>query len=127
MTIKEFTESGVSGVTALSFDEQKRDSTVSQLGWRIMADVGRFQPFAEATWNHEFEDSDREVTADLSTIAAPAYSMDAVPIANDWGTVSLGTSFKASERLMLIASFSTMVGNQQLESHSGELGVNVNF
>lgn len=127
VTIEEFTESGVSGVTALSFDEQKRDSTVSQLGWRIMAEVDRFQPFAEATWNHEFEDSDREVTADLSTIAAPAYSMDAVPIADDWGTVSLGTSFKASERVMFIASFSTMFGNQQLESHGGELGVNVNF
>lgn len=127
VTIKGFTESGLSGVTALSYGEQKRDSTVSQLGWRILADVGRFQPFAEAKWNHEFADSDREVTADLTTIAAPAYSMDAVPVANDWGTMILGTSFKASEQVMLRASFTTMFGNQQMETYGGELGVSFSF
>ena len=68
-----------------------------------------------------------EVTADLTTIAAPAYSMDAVPVANDWGTMIFGTSFKASERVMLRASFTTMFGNQQMETYGGELGVNVNF
>ena len=92
-----------------------------------MADVGRFQPFAEAKWNHEFADSTRTVEAALTTIDAPAYSMDAVQVATDWGTVMLGTSFKASERVMLRASFSTMFGNQQIETYGGELGVSVSF
>lgn len=114
-----FAESGGSGITALSFGRAKRDSTVSQVGWHVMADVGRFRPFAEAQWNHEFVDSDRKVTADLTTIAAPAYSMDAVPVPIDWGTVSLGTSFKASERVMLRASFTTMFGTRQTSTTAG--------
>jgi outer membrane lipase/esterase len=127
VTIKGFTESGTSGVTALSYGEQKRDSTVSQLGWRILADVGRFQPFAEAKWNHEFADPKRTVKASLTTISAPAYSMDAVPVTTDWGTVMLGTSFKVSERVMLRASFSSMFSNPNAVTYGGELGVNVSF
>ncbi|WP_243361839.1 autotransporter outer membrane beta-barrel domain-containing protein [Fundidesulfovibrio terrae] len=127
VTIKGFTESGLSGVTALSYGEQKRDSAVTQLGWRILADVGRFQPFAEAKWNHELADPKRTVKAALTTISAPAYSMDAVPVTTDWGTVMFGTSFKVSERVMLKASFSTMFSNPQTVTYGGELGVNVSF
>ena len=36
-----FTETGTSGVTALSFGSQTRDSFVSQLGWRVLAGRGR--------------------------------------------------------------------------------------
>ena len=51
-----FTETGTSGVTALSFAGQTRDSFVSQLGWRVLVDIGKWQPFAEAKWNHEWAD-----------------------------------------------------------------------
>ena len=127
VTIKGFTESGTSGVTALSYGEQRRDSAVTQLGWRALADVGRFQPFAEAKWDHELADPKRMVKAALTTIAAPAYSMDAVPVTTDWGTVSLGTSFKVTEQVMFRASFSTMFSNPQVATYGGELGVNVSF
>jgi len=127
VTIKGFSESGVSGVTALSYGEQQRDSTVTQLGWRVLADVGRWQPFAETTWNHEFADPKRMVRAALTTISAPAYSMDAVPVTTDWGTVSFGTSFKATDRVMLRASCLTMFSNPQIVTYGGELGVNVSF
>ena len=36
-----FTETGTSGVTALSFDGQTRDSVVSQLGWRVLSGRGQ--------------------------------------------------------------------------------------
>lgn len=127
IAVKGFTESGLSGMTALTFGEQRRDSTVSQLGWRVLADVGRFQPFAEAKWNHEFVDARRTVKAALTTTAAPAYSMDAVPVTSDWGTVMLGTSFKMTDSVMLRASFSTMFSNPQMTTCGGELGVNVSF
>lgn len=127
VTIKGFTESGTSGMTALSYGEQRRDSVVSQLGWRILADVGRFQPFAEAKWNHEYADPKRKVKAALTTAVGPAYSMDAVPVTTDWGTVALGTSFKLNDRVMLRASFSSMFSNPQMVTYGGELGVNVSF
>ena len=54
-----FTETGVTGATSLSFDRQKRDSQITQLGWRGTLELGAWKPFAEATWNHEWNDDDR--------------------------------------------------------------------
>ena len=125
--IKGFTESGVSGVTALSFGEQVRDSVVSQLGWRILADVGRWQPFAEAKWNHEFADQNRMVKAAITTASAAPYSMDAAPVTTDWGAASIGASFKINDQVSLRGSVSTMFSNPQVATYGGELGVNVSF
>jgi len=125
--IKGFTESGTSGVTALSFGAQTRDSAVTQLGWRVLADVGRWRPFAQATWHHELADTQRKVKAALTSAVAPPYSMDAVPSAADWGVASLGSTFKINDQVMLRASVSTTFSNPQLTSLGGELGVSVSF
>ena len=86
-----FTESGVTGVTALSFGSQKRDSCVTQLGWRLTGDFGKLRPFAEADWNHECGPRDNTVTASLTTIVAPSYTLDAAPTACEFAA-SLGAS-----------------------------------
>jgi outer membrane lipase/esterase len=122
-----FTETGTSGVTALSFDGQTRGSVVTQLGWRVLADVGRWQPFVETKWNHEWAGKDRTVTAALTTVAAPAYSMDAFPVPSDWGTALVGSSYKLSSQVTLLGRFSFVFLNQQVSSFGGELGLNVSF
>lgn len=127
VSIKSFIESGTSGVTALSFGGQTRDSVVSQLGWRVLMDVDRWQPFAEAKWNHEFAGKDRRVKAAITTAIAAPYSMDAAPVTTDWGTVSIGTTFKINDTVSLRGSVSTMFSNPQVATYGGELGVNVSF
>lgn len=122
-----FTESGLTGVTALAFDSQTRDSCVSQLGWRVLADRGRWRPFAEVNWNHEFTGRDRTVTTWLTSVAAASYTMDAVPVGSDWTTSSLGAFYQLSPRTILRGAVSAMFGNSQMESVGGELGLNVSF
>ncbi len=122
-----FTETGTSGCTALSFDNQTRDSLVSQLGWRILVDMGKWQPFAEATWNHEWADKNNTVTASLTSVAASSYTMAAVPVASDWGSASLGTAYKLNTQVMLRAAVSTMFLNPQVTSYGGELGLTISF
>ncbi|GFK94723.1 Esterase EstP [Fundidesulfovibrio magnetotacticus] len=122
-----FTESGTSGVTALAFGQQTRDSLVSQLGWRVLADLGRWQPFAEVKWNHEFAGQGRMVKAAITTAPAAPYSLAAAPVAEDWGTASLGVSFKLSERVTLRGSGTAQFSNPQATGCGGELGVNINF
>jgi len=122
-----FTETG-SGVTALSFDGQTRESFVSQLGWRISGDMGRLRPFAEANWNHECAGKDRTVTAWLtSSTVAPSYTMDAVPTVSDWATLSLGANYSLKSRMMLRGAVSTMFIDPQMITCGGELGLNVGF
>ena len=59
--INGFTETGTSGVSALSFGSQTRGSAVSQLGWRGSVDLGDWQPFAEVAWNHEWANKNRTI------------------------------------------------------------------
>ena len=122
-----FTETGTSGVTALSFDRQTRDSIVGQLGWRALMNIGKWQPFAEAKWNHEYADKNNTVTASLTSVAAPSYTMDAAPVASDWADVSLGTSYKLNSQMTLRGAALAVFLNSQMASYGGELGLSVSF
>jgi outer membrane lipase/esterase len=122
-----FTETGTSGVTALSFDGQTRDSCVSQLGWRALLPLGAFQPFMEMNWNHEYTGTHRGVTASLTSVTAPSFTLDAIPFAVDWATLCLGAGYQLNERVMLRGAVSGMFANPQMTSCGGDLGLNIAF
>ena len=74
-----FTETdSFGGFTALSFGDQVRNSAVTELGYQVFYDIGKWRPFAKLVWDHELVSSDRSVTASLTTTVAPSYSMPAV-------------------------------------------------
>ena len=122
-----FTETGTSGVTALSFGSQTRNSFVTQLGWRASTDLGNWQPFAEADWNHEWGGKNRTITASLTSTAAPPYTTAAAPVASNWATVSLGASYKLNAQLALRGVVSAVLVNPQVISYGGALGLNLSF
>jgi outer membrane lipase/esterase len=125
--INGFTETGTSGITALSFDSQTRDSLVTQLGWRISMDGGRLRPFAEADWNHECAGKNRTITTSLTSVGAPSYTMDAVPVVSDWATSSLGAYYELNSRVMLRGAASAMYINPQMITCGGEFSLNFCF
>ena len=122
-----FTETGVTGVTALSFGSQTRDSLVTQLGWRVCMNLGNLRPFAEADWNHECAGKNRLVTASLTSVGAPSYTMDAVPVVSDWAITSVGAFYELSPRVMLRGAASAMYINPQMITCGGEFGLNVGY
>jgi outer membrane lipase/esterase len=122
-----FTETGTSGITALSFASQTRESLVTQLGWRAGLEFGDLRPFAEMNWNHECAGRDRTVTASLTTVGAPSYSMDAVPVASDWATTSVGAYYVFNKRMQLRGAASAMYLNPQMVTVGGEFSLNVGF
>jgi len=122
-----FTEHGTTGVTALSFNSQTRDSQVTQLGWRGSVELGDWKPFVEATWNHEWNDDDRTVTTTLTSVSAPAYNTLATPVAADWGNATIGASYKINQRTMIWGSFSEVFGSSEMTNYGGELGLRISF
>lgn len=122
-----FTENGDSGITALSFGNQTRDSLVTQLGWRVCADVGSLRPFMEMNWNHECAGRFRTVTTSLTTVGAPSYVMDAVPVASDWATSSLGAYYELSPQVMLRGAASAMFINPRMTTCGGEFSLNIAY
>ena len=122
-----FTEHGDSGVTALSFDSQTRNSAVSQLGWRGALELGDWQPFADIEWNHEWASDDNTVTASLTSVAAPSFTAAAAPAASDWATASLGASYRLNSQVTIRGATSAVLANPHVDSYGGELSLHVAF
>ena len=116
-----FTETG--GFTSLGFDDQIRDSLISGLGYKVAYDLGRFRPYVQAVWNHEFA-ADRTVKALLTTIEAPSYEMPAVKLGRDWTTVTVGTTMNISNAFTGLASFTAQAGQTGVTTYGGRVGLN---
>ncbi|NTW99384.1 MAG: autotransporter outer membrane beta-barrel domain-containing protein, partial [Geobacteraceae bacterium] len=125
--LDEYTESGYSGVTALSFGSQTRDACISQFGWQGSLNTGKGQLFGKIGWNHDWAAKNREITVSVTSAVAAPYTADAAPVASDWGTASLGFSHNLYSNVKLQSTISTMFVNPQVVSYGGELGLNVIF
>ncbi|MGP0095099.1 MAG: autotransporter outer membrane beta-barrel domain-containing protein [Xanthobacteraceae bacterium] len=120
-----FTETG--SFTSLSFGDQTRNSEVSALGYRASSDWGIWHPFAQVVWDHEFDPLNRSVTASLTTIVAPSYSMPAVVLGRDWATATIGTEVRIDRAWTGLASFTAQVGQQNVTNYGGLVGLNYAF
>jgi len=65
-------------------------------------------------WNHECAGKDRTITTSLTSVGAPSYTMDAVPVVSDWATASLGAFYELSPRVMLRGAASAMFIDPQM-------------
>ncbi len=124
-TVNGFTESG--SYTSLSFGNQLRNSDVSVLGYQANMNWGMFHPFAQIVWDHDFAPLNRLMTASLTTVVAPSYSLPAVIVGRDWATATIGTEFKIARSWSGLASFTAMLGQQNVTNFVGVLGVNYSF
>lgn len=125
--IDKFTEHGTTGATSLTFENQERASQITQLGWRGAIELGAWKPFAEATWNHEWNDDERTVRTSLTSVSAPSYLSVATPVAADWGAATLGASCKLNGKTSLWGSVSSRLGSDEVNSYGGEIGLRISF
>ena len=122
-----FTEQGATGATSLTFASQTRASQITQLGWRGTVLLAAWKPFAEATWNHEWNDDDRTLPTTLTSISAPSYTSAATPVASNWGVATFGTSCQLNAQTAFWGSFSSSFGSDAYTSYGGEIGVRIGF
>lgn len=90
IVVKAYSEQGQTSTT-MAFDQQRRKSLISSLGYQASASYGTWRPFARASWEHEFKDDVREVTTSVVSAGGrftlPAYQPD-----KDWALFTLGVS-----------------------------------
>ena len=121
-----FTETdSLGGVTGLSFGDQIRNSAVTELGYRAQVDVGIWSPYAKLTWDHELVPYNRSVTASLTTITAPSYSMPAVALGKDWGAGTIGAAVTIGRGVTAYGSFTSQFGQSLVAFYTGQIGLNV--
>ncbi len=124
-TIGAFTETG--GITSLGFGSQTRNSAISTLGYKASLDLGMFRPFAHVAWHHELANTEREVSATLTTITAPSYSMPAVILGKDWGSTSVGTIVKFSDTVSANGALTADFAQRDVQAYGGRVGILVSY
>lgn len=120
-----FTEMG--SFTSFSFGSQTRESDVGQLGYRASYHWSEYEPFVQATWNHEFADTSRYVTASLTTVVAPSYSLPAVLLGKDWGEVKGGIAIDVGNGVKVFGAGSADFAQSSAAVYGGQLGFNIAF
>jgi len=115
----------IGGFTALSYDDQIRYSAVSELGYQASIKLGLWQPFAKLTWNHEWADPNRLVTASLTSVAAPSYSLPAVMLGKDWGAGTVGTRVQIGPSATAYAALIAQLGQDCVVEYGGQFGISL--
>ena len=88
-------------------------------------DWGQWHPFAQLSWDHEFDPLDRMVTASLTTTTvAPSYSMPAVALGRDWATATAGAQVTLTPAWTALASFTAQLGQDHSTVFGGLVGLN---
>jgi outer membrane lipase/esterase len=89
-----YVESNASA-TALGYGEQDVDSTVGRIGWQARFDGGNVRPYAQVTWDHEFEDGTAQASAWLQTMASTGeYKVPGLQFDRNYATAVLGARLK---------------------------------
>jgi outer membrane lipase/esterase len=125
--IDAFAETNFNVPTNLAFASQLRNSAVSELGYQASLTISMWEPYVRAVWDHEFDGSGRLVTASLLSIVAPSYSLPAVALGTDWGSVILGTRLKFAPNATAFAALSSQIGQGNVTTYGGQIGINVAF
>jgi outer membrane lipase/esterase len=126
VSIGSFTETG--SFTSLAFSGIGRTSVVSALGYRAAIDYGIWRPFAQATWNHEFDNTaDRTVTATLTSVTAPSYRLPIVQLGKDWASAAIGTTVTVGRDWTGLAALNAQLGQDGTVNYGGRLGLNYAF
>ena len=88
--VDNFTESGASS-TALSYGEQERTSLIGSLGWQVQGTFGAVRPFGRVTWEYEFDDDAREITAGSASLGGSWTTTLPKPDSN-WALIHVGAA-----------------------------------
>ena len=86
-----------SGLTALNFNSQSRDSAVGEIGYQGSVKLGSWQVFSNIVWNQEMKNEDASIVTSLPTITAPSYSLPAAALPKGWATVTAGAKYSVNK------------------------------
>lgn len=110
-----------SNSTTMSFDEQKRKSSVATVGWQASGRLGSVRPFGRVTWEYEMDNDERSVGAATlgmnDKFSIPAYKPD-----KDYVQFNLGAATDIG-RVTVYLNGSATTGKSDGDSYAITAGV----
>ncbi|PQQ40124.1 autotransporter domain-containing esterase [Photorhabdus luminescens] len=123
--VKGYRESGNSS-TAMHFGDQRYDSQVGTLGWRLDTNFGRFNPYAEVRFNHQFGDRRYQISSATNSTQTSFVSKSQKQDTN-WREYVIGMNAAMTKDWGAFASISRNDGDVQNHTYAFSLGVNASF
>ncbi|NMG00644.1 autotransporter domain-containing protein [Aromatoleum toluolicum] len=121
-----FSEKGQSSTT-MSFRSQDRNALLGSIGYRASWDLGRYLPYARVALNHDFEDDDRRVRANLASLPANGFALPAFAPERTWGSAVVGVGAKFSPTLSGNLALSTRIAQDDVRAYALQAGLSLGF
>ncbi|MCA6221151.1 autotransporter outer membrane beta-barrel domain-containing protein [Photorhabdus antumapuensis] len=123
--VKGYRESG-NRSTAMNFGDQRYDSQVGTLGWRLDTHFSRFNPYAEVRFNHQFGEKHYQIRSAINSTQTSFVSKSQKQDTN-WREYVIGMNAAITKDWGAFASISRNDGDVQNHTYAFSLGVNASF
>lgn len=112
--------------TAMRFNDQTYHSQIMALGWRLDTQLGRFNPYAEVSYQHQFGDDVYRAGGGLKSTQT-SFTRDSAGQDNNWVDVTLGANMPLTEQVAAFATVSQTGGLSSGEQFMYNVGVSARF
>ncbi|WP_434524173.1 autotransporter outer membrane beta-barrel domain-containing protein [Photorhabdus asymbiotica] len=123
--VKGYRESG-NNSTSMHFGDQRYDSQVGTLGWRLDTHFNRFSPYAEVRFNRQFGEKRYQVRGAINSTETFPVSKSPKQDTN-WREYVIGMNTVINKDWGAFASISRNDGDVQNHTYAFSLGVNASF
>ncbi|VXC41195.1 Lipase 1 [Enterobacterales bacterium 8AC] len=112
--------------TAMRFNDQTYRSQIAALGWRLDAQLGKVNPYAEVSYQHQFGDDVYRAGGGLKSTQT-SFTRDSANQDKDWVNVTLGANMPLTEQVAAFTSVSQTGGLSSGEQFMYNVGISARF
>ncbi|KQN55456.1 autotransporter domain-containing esterase [Erwinia sp. Leaf53] len=123
--VRGYSEQGNSS-TSMRFGDQNGHSQIGSAGWRIDARAGTINPWAQASWRHQFGDDVYRANGGLKSTAL-TFTRVSEKQDKDWAELSAGATMPISDRVSAFAAIAQTAGLSDGNQTRYNAGISVKF
>jgi outer membrane lipase/esterase len=112
--------------TAMRFNDQTYRSQIAALGWRLDAQLGVVNPYAEVSYQHQFGDDVYRAGGGLKSTQT-SFTRDSASQDKDWVNMTLGANMPLTDRVAAFTSVSQTGGLSSGEQFMYNVGISARF
>ncbi len=112
--------------TSMRFGDQTSHSQIGALGWRLNAELGIVNPYAQVTYDRQFGDDTYTATGAIKSTRT-RFSRTTGEQDNDWVDMTLGANVQITDNIAAFAAVSQTTGLDSGEQTSYNAGISARF
>lgn len=120
-----YSEKGSSS-TAMRFGDQTGHSQIGSAGWRVDTRLGVINPWAQASYRHQFGDDNYRARGGLKSTAL-TFSRNGKQLDKNWADISIGADMPLSDTVSAFAAVAQTAGLSDGNQTSYNVGISAKF